>query len=147
MVQEELSQDSVSYEIGLRIRDLEENQRLTKERVLLLGQNLIDFQEKNSSDIIEMKKTIDDLKTDVKRIKDLIQLFSDEIAKSARKEELAILSRQLKMFEPLKFARIEDVEKIVDEKLNKHQQHNKSEENESKEVGEYSKHDFWRGKL
>ncbi|MFA5992391.1 MAG: hypothetical protein WC796_01650 [Candidatus Pacearchaeota archaeon] len=147
MVQEELSQDSVSYEIGLRIRDLEENQRLTKERVLLLGQNLIDFQEKNSSDIIEIKKTIDELKTDVRRIKDLIQLFSDEIAKSARKEELAILSRQLKMFEPLKFARIEDVEKIVDEKLNKHHQHNKSEENESKEASEYQKHDFWRNKL
>lgn len=145
--QESAEQDSISYEVGLKIRDIEESQRLIKDRLLLVGQNLIEFQEKNIKDINELKKNISETKSDITRIKEIVQTFSEEIAKSARKEEVAILARQVKMFEPLKFARIEDIEKIVDEKLNKHQIANKSAElkeiSEEKEDG----HAFWRGKV
>ena len=37
----------------------------------------------------------------------------------ARKSELEILGRQAKMFQPLEFARIEDVKKIIKEELKK----------------------------
>jgi len=145
--QESAEQDSISYEVGLKIRDIEESQRLIKDRLLLVGQNLIEFQEKNIKDINELKKNISETKSDITRIKEIVQTFSEEIAKSARKEEVAILARQVKMFEPLKFARIEDIEKIVDEKLNKHQIANKSAE--LKEISEKKedRHAFWRGKV
>ena len=144
MAQAQTSQDdSISYEIGLKIRDLEENQRLIRDRILLIGQNLIDFQEKNIAETTQAKKDITEMKSDIKRIKEIIQTFSEEIAKSARKEEVAIIARQIKMFEPLKYARIEDVAKIVDEKLNKYQITNKSEKEEEKE----DKHAFWKGKI
>lgn len=149
MVQQQPSQeaDSVSYEVGLKIRDLEENQRLTRDRILLIGQNLIEFQEKNITEITQIKRGLTELKDDIKRIKEIVQTFSEEIAKSARKEELAMVMRQMKMFEPLNYARIEDVEKIVDEKINKHPVINKSEREESKEVEKEDKHAFWRGKV
>lgn len=143
MVTQENSQEPVSYEIGLKIRDLEENQKIIKERILLIGQNLISLQEKNISEITELKKSVNELLTDVKRIKDSIQVLSEETGKSARREELAILSRQFKMFEPLKYARIEDVEKIVNEKLNKHKNH----DNNEKSSEERDIHGFWRGKI
>lgn len=113
------NQINISYELGLKLRDLEENQKLTKERVLLIGQNLIEFETKAQSEITQLKKEISVINTDIKRIKDIIESLSEEISKSARKEELAILFRQYKMFEPLNVARIEDVEKIIQEKINK----------------------------
>ncbi|MEM3112901.1 MAG: hypothetical protein QXI33_00560 [Candidatus Pacearchaeota archaeon] len=137
MVQNQISQDNISYELALKLRDLEEGQKLMKERIFLIGQNLIESQEKNSSEIIEIKKEIQDLKTDIKRMKSIIETISDEVSKSARKEELAILSRQYKMFEPLKYVRIEDVEKVIDEKIH-HKAHKQEPENKS---------GFWSGKI
>ena len=137
------AQEPYSYELGLKLRDLEESQRLMKERVLLIGNNFIEAQEKAHSEIANLKKTAYELQSDVKRLKEILQSLSEEIEKSARREELAILSRQFKMFEPLKFARIEDVNKIVEEKINKHHETKNKEEY----IKDDKKHEFWRGKV
>ena len=42
---------------SMKIRDLEEKQRILKDRILLIGQNLIETKEKTSEDILEIKKT------------------------------------------------------------------------------------------
>ncbi len=151
MAQEQYpAQETISYELGLKLRDLEENQRLMKERILLVGQNLIDFEDKTSKEISEVKKSIYELKSDVERIKGIIQSLSEEIEKSARREELAILSRQFKMFEPLKFARVEDIDNIIEEKLNdkidKRTLHNKDNQKEEGKEREPHPHAFWVGK-
>lgn len=130
-----------NYELILKIRDLEENQRLMKERLLLISENFIEAQEKNSGEITEIKKQIVEINSDVERIKQKIDSIGEEVSKSARKQELAILARQFKMFEPLNMARIEDVEKIVDEKINKLSLHAKEEKKEE------AAHKFWTGKI
>lgn len=139
MVQQQPNED-ISYELALKLRDLEENNRLTKERILLIGQNLIEFQEHNRKEILEIKKSLYLLESDVKRIKSVVESLSEEIAKSARKEELAILHRQYKMFEPLEYVRIQDLDNLLDEKLKKHREKNQ-EKTETKD----EKH-FWVGK-
>ena len=151
MAQEQYpSQEPLSYELGLKLRDLEENQRLMKERILLVGQNLIDFEDKASKEISEVKKSLYELKSDIERIKGIIQSLSEEIEKSARREELAILSRQFKMFEPLKFARMEDIDNLIEEKLNdkidKRQLHNKDSQKEESKERDPHPHAFWMGK-
>lgn len=128
----ELPGEQISYELALKLRDLEESQKLMKERMLLIGQNLIESQEKNLLEITDIKKRLLSLESDVKRSSDRILSLTGEMSKSARKEELAILERQFKMFEPLKFARIQDIEKIIDKKLHTH--NSKKEE---------SKDSFW----
>ncbi len=133
MVQE--NQPDISYELALKLRDLEESHKLMKERVLLIGQNLINSQEKDNEEIIELKKQVQNLNTEIKKLKSSIESISQEVAKSARKEELAILSRQYKMFEPAKSLTKQEVEDLIDEKLNKQQ---------SPDNGE--RHNFWRGR-
>ncbi len=135
MAGEQFHGEQISYELALKFRDLEQGQKLTKERLLLIGQNLIESQEKNNNEITELKTKVQELETDLKRAQDIISAMSEEISKSARKEEIAILERQFKMFEPLKFARIQDIEKIIDKKI-------KSEKEEEPEG-----HKFWSGKL
>ena len=126
-----------AYNPLMKVMDLEEGQRLMKERLLLVGQNFIEAQEKNNAEITELKKQVYDLQTEIKRLKNLLEAFSEEVAKSARKEEVAILMRQFKMFEPLEFARISDIDKILDKKLHIHEK-NKKQENENH---------FWAGKV
>jgi hypothetical protein len=97
---------------GVTIRDLEERQRILKDRLLLIGQNLIEIKEKNEENILEVKKELEELKESVERMKSFIETLSGEFSNLARKEDLEILTKQAKMFQPMNFVRKEDLEKL-----------------------------------
>jgi len=105
-----------SYDFN-RLRDLEDKQRMLKDRIFLLGKNLIEIKEKNSRDILELKKEMEMLKSDMNRVKDFLESISSEFSNFARKEDLAILSKQAKMFQPLDFVRRDEIKKIMQEEL------------------------------
>jgi len=94
------------------IKDLEEKQRILKERLFLIGQNLVDIREKTTREILELKKEIEKIKETMERVKDFLEIASGEFQKFARKEDLEILSKQAKMFQPLEFVRKKDLEEI-----------------------------------
>ncbi|MBS3084362.1 hypothetical protein J4411_00420 [Candidatus Pacearchaeota archaeon] len=94
---------------GNNFMDLEERQRIIKDRLILVGQNLIDFREKYEEEIMEVKKDLEILKKSVEKIKDFIETISSEFSKFARKDDLEILKKQAKMFQPLEFATKEDL--------------------------------------
>ncbi|MBI2003841.1 hypothetical protein HYS72_00035 [Candidatus Pacearchaeota archaeon] len=96
-------QEQFSEDTALRLRDLEEKQRILKDRVLLIGQNLIDTKEKTSEDILEIKKDLEKIKDNLEKIKRFIESISTEFQKFARKDDLNILIKQAKMFQPLKY--------------------------------------------
>ena len=79
---------------NVRLRDLEEKSRLLRDRVLLLGQSVVEERDKGFREVQEMKSTMIKLKEDVNRLKELMQRMAEQIAQTARKEELMILQRQ-----------------------------------------------------
>lgn len=111
MVEEEY-ENQYFTEIITKIRDLEDKQRIIKDRVLLIGQNLIEMKEEVHSTFLGIKKEIEILKRDTERLKSFFESASSEFSKFARKEELEILSKQAKMFQPLEFATKNDLEKL-----------------------------------
>jgi len=86
---------------NMKIRDLEEKQRILKDRILLIGQNLIETKEKTSNDILEIKKNIEIINQNMERLISFLETASSEFSKFAKKEDLEILSKQAKMFQPL----------------------------------------------
>ncbi len=102
----------VSLEINTKIRDLEERYRILRDRLLLIGQNLIEIKEKTSADTFEMKKDLEIIKRNVERLVSFLETASAEFSKFARKEDLEILSKQAKMFQPLEFVRKKDLKKL-----------------------------------
>ena len=96
-------------ETSTKVRDLEEKQRILKDRILLIGQNLIEFKEDSHKIFLEIKKEIEILKHDLERLKSFIETASSEFSKFARKEDLEILSKQAKMFQPLDFLTKKDL--------------------------------------
>lgn len=81
-------------DINTRIRDLEEKQRILKDRMVLVGEGLINERNKNFSESQEMKKIVIKLREENIRIKELLQRIMEKVNKTAGAEELMILQRQ-----------------------------------------------------
>ncbi len=99
-------------DLNSKIRDIEDKQRINKDRLLLIGQNLIDLKEKTNEKILEMKKDIENMKDKIERMSDFLDSISGEFSKFAKKDDLEILTKQAKMFQPLDFVRKEDLKNL-----------------------------------
>lgn len=95
-------------EANSKLRDLEEKQRVLKDRIILIGQNLIEMRERTTEKILEIKKDIEILKQNMERMISFLESASSEFSKFAKKEDLEILYKQVKMFQPLKYVKEED---------------------------------------
>ena len=94
------------------IRSIEEKQKIIKDRILLIGQNLIETKEKNSQEILNLKKDVEILKREIGRLKEFLETLSGEFSSFAKKSDLDILVKQAKMFQPMEFVTKEDLEKL-----------------------------------
>ena len=99
-------------ELNTKIRDLEEKQRILKDRLLLIGQNLIDVKEKTSKENLELKKDMEVMRENVEKLTTFSETISSEFSKFARKEDLEILSKQAKMFQPMEFVKRSELKNL-----------------------------------
>ena len=60
-------------DLNTRIRDLEEKQRLLKDKMVLISETFIKEREKNFNEIIEMKKVVEEVKGENERLKELVK--------------------------------------------------------------------------
>jgi pyruvate/2-oxoglutarate dehydrogenase complex dihydrolipoamide dehydrogenase (E3) component len=112
MTNEENAGELYLQNVNSNLRDLEERQRILKDRLVLIGQNLIEIKEKTENDIINLKKSIEEMKQILNRTKDFIEAISGEFSKFAKKEDVEILRKQAKIFQPMEFATKKDLEKL-----------------------------------
>jgi hypothetical protein len=110
---------AVLSDISVRLRDIEEKQNLIKDRVLLIGENLISEKEDTNKEILGLKSKIFIVEEDIKRIKLLLERMMDDANNFVRKNEFQILQRQFEMFQPLELARLSDVKLLIKDALKK----------------------------
>lgn len=101
MAQEEDYQNTLYWELNSKIRNIEERQRILKDKIVLIGQNLIETKEETNNKIIELKKDIQGLKENIEKVTSFLETASEDMKKFAKKEDVEILAKQAKMFEPL----------------------------------------------
>ena len=90
--------EQVFGDANIRIRDLEEKQRLLKDRLLLIGQNLLEVKKETNENILEIKKDMEIMKQNMDRLVAFLETLSSELPKFAKKDDLQILAKQAKMF-------------------------------------------------
>ena len=95
-------------DLSAKIRDLEDKQRIMKDRLLLIGQNLVEIKDITNKKILELKKDVEMIKQNIERLSSFLETVSSEFSKFAKKEDLEILTKQAKMFQPLEFVRKKD---------------------------------------
>jgi len=106
-------------EIWVKIRDLEERQRILRDRILLIGKNLIESKEETEKTLGKIKRNLSSLKDETTKIKEILLTITEELSNTAKKSEIIAIENQLKMFSPLELVRIKDIENIIEEKLKK----------------------------
>jgi hypothetical protein len=119
---QQIQQDPISNllaEFSTRLNEVEEKQRLIKDRALLIGKNLITTKEDYEKKFLEIKNKNNELEGEIKSIKQLNKRIIEELGNLARKTEIEILQKQMQMFQPLELARISDVREIVKQEINK----------------------------
>ncbi len=84
-----------------KIYGLGERQRILKSRILLIGEDLIEMRKSLNKEILDIKKSLNEQTKEMKEIKRFLRDASEEFPKFARKEDLEILKKQAKMFQPL----------------------------------------------
>lgn len=89
------------WNMNIKIRNLEENQRILKEKVILIGKNLIETKEETSKKITGIKKDIQIIKENMEKLTSFLEYAAEDMQKFAKKEDLEMLSKQAKMFQPL----------------------------------------------
>lgn len=109
--------NSLLAEFGTRLNEVEEKQRLVRDRALLIGENLVSTKETFEEKIFELKKQINNINEEIKSIKQILHRIVNEITNFARKTELEILESQYKMFQPLELVRMKDIETIIEKSI------------------------------
>ena len=104
-------------DFNTRLRDIDERNRLIRERVLLLGKNLISSKQDSDEEVMELKRQVNDVRKDVDRLKSLSTSIASEVGKFVKKDEMVLIERMLKDFQPLEFMRKKDVEELINKKL------------------------------
>jgi len=93
--------NQIINDMMIKVRDIEEKQRILKDRLLLIGQNLIETKEKYNDSILQLKKEIEIIKQQMERLISFTETISGEFSEFARKEDLDILRKQARMFRPM----------------------------------------------
>jgi hypothetical protein len=90
---------------------------MVKDRVLLIGENLVNQKSETDNEIQELKAKIFNLEEELRRLKLTLNSVIENTNSFARKTELDILKRQFSMFQPMELARIKDVENMIQKAL------------------------------
>ena len=102
----------LSSEMNSKMRDIEEKQRVPRDRLLLIGQNLVEIKDNTNKKILEIKKDVEVIKQNMERMSSFLETVSNEFSRFAKKEDLEILTKQAKMFQPLELMSKKELERL-----------------------------------
>lgn len=100
-----------------RLTDLEERLNTLKERIMLLSETFLKERERSNNEITSLKRSIMSIQETLEKIKEGLEHIINESAGFARKEELSLIERQMRLWEPLKFVKGGETKRIGDETL------------------------------
>jgi hypothetical protein len=103
--------------VNRRLRVLEERHSNFRRRVQVIEQNMLSSSKKVLSEVKSVNSEISEIKRQIGEIENRIIMVIKELRLTAKKEEIEVISKYLEYWEPVKFVTVEQVEKIIDEKL------------------------------
>jgi hypothetical protein len=99
-------------DINIRINDLEERTNNTREKVNLISKNFIFVKEDFDEKILKIEKENAEIKKELNGLKRSVLSISQESEKWIRRDEIILIERMLKDFQPIEFVRKKDLEEL-----------------------------------
>jgi len=104
-------------DISRRLRVAEENYSGLRRKTQLSDQNILKTNKNTKTEIIAINSDIRDIRRDIKDIKDNINQMAKEMKLFAKKSDVLVIQRYVKLFDPMRFVTPNQVEQIIKEKL------------------------------
>lgn len=109
------SLSGVLSSFSTRIADTEERQSMITEKLSLISQTLLKNSERMAKEMQIISDDITELKNEMDKLKENVQILVEQSGEFARKQELQVVEKYMKIWEPMKFATIEDVRKMIND--------------------------------
>jgi len=103
----------VIFDLNSRIRILEGKYSLSRERMFVINQNMIDHYKKQTQDIKLLQQEIKDLKKESESLKGTIRKILEEMSRFANKESVTVLEKYINFWNPLNFVTEEEVIELI----------------------------------
>ena len=114
---QDLTSEVDSYTNRLRI--LEEHYGNLRRKSQLTDQNLLQTHKKLMEEIKIINTDMTDLRREMQDIKEKVRMIIKELQEAAKKEDVNVLQKYINMWEPVNFVTRNELQKILDEYLNK----------------------------
>ncbi len=114
---QDLTSEVDSYTNRLRI--LEEHYGNLRRKSQLTDQNLLQTHKKLMEEIKIINTDMADLRREMQDIKEKVRMIIKELQEAAKKEDVNVLQKYINMWEPVNFVTRNELQKILDEYLNK----------------------------
>lgn len=103
-------------DFNTRVNDLEERIKLMHDRITILDQTLLKQNQRIMQEIKILNEEISKLKDKIDSLEEAVNHIISESQEFARKEELVTLEKFMKFWEPMNFATLDDVRKMIEGK-------------------------------
>jgi vacuolar-type H+-ATPase subunit I/STV1 len=108
-------------DINTRINDLEEKQNITTEKISMLSQTLLNTAQRLNKDSKLVNEDLTAMKQALQKMRDTTNMMIEQSGDFVRRQEVQMLDKYMKNWQPMKFATIEDVKKMISDAIkNKH---------------------------
>jgi len=115
-VQPPINYEQIIYELVNRVRVLESKQNLFSEKLLVMNQNMIEEYKKVVKEITKLSSGMKGDEEDLGNVRNVVRHLSEEAGKFAMKEDVKVLEKYIKLWNPLTFVTAKEVEAMIKKK-------------------------------
>lgn len=101
-----------------RLRVLEGRYTNLQSELMVTEENMINRGKRLTKEIKTLTLDINELRKEINEIKDKVLMIIKELQAFAKREDVKILQKYIEMWDPMNFVTHNEVEEIIDEKLN-----------------------------
>lgn len=112
MVQE-MQEQGFYMDATARVRALEGQYNLLRDRMLIINNNLIEQYKKLSTEMKAINEDLKEVKTDIFNVKETMKHLINELENFAKKEDVKFLEKYINLWDPIKFVTSEELEKAL----------------------------------
>ena len=100
-----------------RMNDLEERHSLLTEKMTVISQTFLNNAQRFTKELSIVSEEISALRQEIDKIKEITQTLLEQSSEFVRKQEIQNVEKYMQTWEPMHYATIEDVKKMISEAL------------------------------
>lgn len=102
-----------------KLKSLESKYNLSRDRLFVINQNMIDQYKISSSELRFVKDELKNMKTDINAVKEALTEISRELSKFVKKEEVKVIEKYVSLWDPLKFVTEDQLKEYLNKNANR----------------------------